>query len=74
MDFEGIRLNEISQTEKRQTLFISLICGSLTTTTTNQTHRKKDQICSYQRQGVGEGKLEEGGQKVQTSNYKIKKY
>ena len=39
-----------------------------------QTHRKRDQICGYQKQGVGEGKLDEGGPKVQTSSYKINKY
>ena len=33
-----------------------------------------DQICDFQRQGWGEGESEEGGQKLQTSIYKINKY
>ena len=35
-----------------------------------QKHRKRDQICAYQKQGVGEEEVDEGGQKVQTSSYK----
>ena len=31
-------------------------------------------ICGYQRQGIGGGGIREGGQKVQTSSYKINKY
>ena len=42
--------------------------------TYNQTHRKRYQICGYQRQGLGEGELDEGGQNVQTASYKINKY
>ena len=37
-----------------------------------QTHRKRDQFCGYQRWRVGEGELDEGSEKVQTSSYKIK--
>ena len=36
-----------------------------------QTHRKIDQVCDYQGWGVGGGVLDEGSQKIQTSNYKI---
>ena len=39
-----------------------------------QTHRKRDQICGGQKQGVGEGELDEGGQRVQTSSCKINNY
>jgi len=35
-----------------------------------QTHRKRDQSWDYQRHESGEGELEEGDQKVQTSCYK----
>ena len=39
--------------------------------TNKQTHRKRDQICCYQRLGGWkERKLDEGSQKVQTSSYK----
>ena len=41
---------------------------------TQPAHRKRDQICGYPRAGVGGRKLEEGGQKVQASSYKINKY
>ena len=37
-----------------------------------QTHRKRDQICGYQR--WREEELEESSQKVQTSSCKINKY
>ena len=39
-----------------------------------QIHRNRDQICGCQKQGGGVGELDEGGQKVQTSGYKINKY
>ena len=35
---------------------------------------KKDQICSYQKQGLGKGELDESSQNVQTSSYKINTY
>ena len=39
------------------------------------THRKRDQICGYPRGGgLGGRKLEESGQRVQTSSHKINKY
>ena len=41
---------------------------------TNKTQRKRDQICGYQRWGMGKGELDESRQKVQTSSYKINKY
>ena len=44
-----------------------------TSKTNKQTYRKRDQICGYQRRGLGEGELDEGNQKVQTSNYKTSK-
>ena len=37
-------------------------------------HRKRDQICGYQRQRTVGGELDEGSQKVQTSGYEINKY
>ena len=42
--------------------------------TNKQFHRKRDQICGYQRLGVREGELEEGSQKVPTSSYETNKY
>ena len=45
-----------------------------TETKTPPNHRKRDKVYGYQRQDLGEGKLEEGSQKVQTSSYKIIKY
>ena len=38
------------------------------------THRKRDQICGYQRWRVGDGKLDEDSQKGQSSSSKINKY
>ena len=37
-----------------------------------QTYRNRGQICGFQRWGWG--RLDEGGQKVQTFSYKINKY
>ena len=37
-------------------------------------HRKRDEICGYQRQRMAGGELDEGSQKVQTSGYEINKY
>ena len=36
----------------------------------NQIHRKRHQICGYQRTRVGERDLDEGSQNIQTPNYK----
>ena len=38
------------------------------------THRNREQIGSHQRQGARSRGIGEGGQKVQTSNYKINKF
>ena len=56
---------------EREILMISLICGIFFL---KKPHRKIDQICGYQRWGLGLGKLDEGGWKVQTSSYKINNY
>ena len=37
---------------------------------TKQIHRKRDQICGYQRQRVGKGELNKGSPKVQFPSYK----
>ena len=60
MDFEGIMLSEISQTEKGKYLMISLICGitHTHTHTQNWAHGYKEQIggCLVWRMGeMGEG-------------------
>ena len=41
---------------------------------TKQIHRKIDQICGYQRQGVGMGELNKCGPKIQLPCYKIGVY
>ena len=41
---------------------------------TKQIYRKIDQICGYQRQGVGKGELNKFGPKVQLPCYKIGAY
>ena len=69
MDLESIMLSEVSQTEKDKYCMISLICEIL-----KRKHRKRDQICGYQRWRWEEGELEEGSQKVETTSYKINKY
>lgn len=38
----------------------------------NKTHRKRDQICGYQRWRMDE--TDEGGQKERSSSYRINKY
>ena len=68
MDLEGIMPSEINQTVKDKYGMISLICEILNKQT-KQSHRKRDQICGYQRRG--HGKSEKGGQKVQTFSDKI---
>ena len=54
MDFEGITLSEISQTEKDKYCIISLICGIFKKKKT-QTHRSvhREQISDCERQGTG---------------------
>ena len=44
------------------------------TNKTKKTYRKRYQICVKQMQGVEGGGTEEGGEKLQTSGYKINKY
>ena len=41
---------------------------------TKKTHRKKETRSVVTKGEGGEGELDEGGQKVQTSSYKISKY
>ena len=55
---------------------ISLKCGILKIILyTPQTHRIREQIGGCQRGGVaGLGEMSEGGQKVQTSYYRINKF
>lgn len=43
-------------------------------TKNNKTHRKKDQIWTYQRHGIGAGAIVRSGQKIQAFSYKINKY
>ena len=58
MELEGLKLREISQTEKDKYCMISLTCGILK----NQNHRNRDRICGCQRCEVRAGeKLGEGG-------------
>ena len=38
---------------------------------TNKLVEKRDQICGHQRGGLGEGGLDEGGQKVRDPSYEI---
>ena len=47
---------------------------SYTSKTNEQIHRKRDQIVVNRGGGWGESELDEGSQKVRTSNYKINKY
>lgn len=50
MDLEGIVLSEISQIERDKYCMLSFICGLLKRKKTQKPHRKRDQICGYQRQ------------------------
>ena len=50
------------------------LCFKRVTLTNKQTHRKRDQICGYQRLGSEEGELDEGSQKIQSSSYMINQY
>ena len=57
-----------------------MIQVNYTSKTNKHIHRKRDQICGYREvgsglvEGIGEEELDEGGQKVQTSRYKIRKF
>ena len=70
MDLEGIRLSEISQTEKYKYCIILLIHGIFQK---NHAYRYGEQIGGCQSWGLGVGEMGEGGQKVQASSYKINK-
>ena len=61
--------SEISQTEKDKYHMISFICG----TKKKQTHRYRERIGGCQRWTMEAGGMEEHGQKVQTSRYRINK-
>ena len=70
MDLEGIMLSDINQTKKGKYCMMSLICGIK--------KHKNSQVWKTdwwlpQVGGCGVGELEEGGQKVQTSSYKVNK-
>ena len=67
VDLEGIMLGKINQTEKDKYCMISLTCGIYNKT--KQNHIEKEVTFTFIRR-----KLNEGGQKVQTSSYKIGKY
>ena len=74
MDLEGSRLSKISQGEKDKLYDLTYMWNLKQRTKNKKPHTKfieKDQICGYQRQGLGGEGTEEGGQKVQTSSYKI---
>ena len=62
-------LSEVSQTEKNKPCMTTRIHGIF---------KKKPKLIRsalwLPEMGVGEGKLNESGQKVQTSSYKINKY
>ena len=62
MDLEDIMLSEIEK-EILNVIYVK-----------TKTHIKKDLTCGYQRWRVGVGKLEEGGQQVNTSSYKANRY
>ena len=72
MDLESILLSEISQTEKDKNCMIHLYVKSKKR---RQSKKKKNQTCRTSLpEGRGEGGgIGEGGQKVQTSSYKINK-
>ena len=53
----------------------TVLQGSYTSKTNRQTNSEKEiRFVVTKGMGLGEGELEEGGQKVQTSSYKINKY
>ena len=70
MDLEGLTLSEISQTEKKKILMISLVRGVL---------KKKKDLNSWQKRSdlwlpEVEGELKGGDQKVKTSHCKRNMY
>ena len=66
MNLKGVMLSVVSQT-KKDTVWSHLHIESKRT----WTHRYIEQISGCQRRGWGVGETGEGGQKVQTSSYKI---
>ena len=70
MDLKGIMLSEISQREKEKCYMISFIC-EIKKQQTSYRHREKTGGC--QKWGVGVYKTGRGGQKAQSSSYKLNK-
>lgn len=64
MDLNSIVLSEIGETDK-----YDLIYKILKHKKENKVHRYTKQISGCQRQGVGVGEMDQGGQKVQASSY-----
>ena len=77
MDFEGIMLSEISQTQKDKYCMISYICGIWKTNKQQQKQNPKTlnrkHIGGCQGQGKEWAKTGEGGQNVHISSHKISK-
>ena len=75
MDLEGTMLSERNQTEKDKYCMISLICG-IQKQNQNKTKliEKEIGLVITRNRGQGDGGMEEGGQNMQTSSYKINKY
>lgn len=74
-DLEAIMLTEISQKEKRQILYDPIYMWYLKQTK-KRAHGYREQMSACQRQGVGRWGMDEmgdGGQKVQSSSYRISK-
>ena len=78
MELEGIMLSQIIQTEKDKYHMIPVCVGykkqKITKGPKNQTPRKILGWLLPEAKGWEEGELEEGGQKLQSSGYKINKY
>ena len=76
MDLEGIVLNEICQTEKDKYCVILFLCR----TKTKQNKKllisidNRQQVGGCQTQGVRANEIDEVGQKVQTTSYKVNKF
>ena len=76
MDLEGIVLNEICQTEKDKYCVILILCR----TKTKQNKKllisidNRQQVGGCQTQGVRANEIDEVGQKVQTTSYKVNKF
>ena len=68
MNVKVIMPSEISQRERQILYDLSYMWNIKQNKAKKTHHRKRNKTCGCQRQSVGEGKLEEGGQKVQISN------